>query len=180
MGVRKVSNSKWSSRSLKFTDIGTGKSENKNHILRNYVTWYLISRKRHQLYGGDRGEGVTSPCALASPRRNVGFGKVPSGRHFIHSLAYFPWSCALAPRCPRLQIAGAAHGQLWKKWRQIPPVYKYNGSTAIICTSMRSWRPVSWVVWTGARKYGPSTQVSKMTRVFTSPKTWVMCALCHL
>ena len=67
------------------------------------------------LQGGQGGNCPLCPCLcpLVAPRRNVGFGKVPSGRHFIHSqrfpLPLLPWP-GLAPRClPQIQIPGAAH-----------------------------------------------------------------------
>jgi len=67
--------------------------------------------------------GGTAPYALAfapffsRPRRDVGFGKVPSGIHFIHSqpfpLPLPPVPRPLPPCCPKkLQISGAAHATI--------------------------------------------------------------------
>ena len=57
------------------------------------------------------------PPFPVTPRRDVGFGKVPSGIHFIHSqpfpLPLPPVPRPLPPCCPKkLQISGAAHATI--------------------------------------------------------------------
>ena len=98
------------------------KAELKLHLKREIYA-FMLTRVR-SMGGAKGGQWTTASCALVftpppvTARWNVGFGIVPSGRHFIHSQRFPLPLCALAlAPTSQLQIPGAAHGEKWTFWQ---------------------------------------------------------------